>query len=240
MDRTPQTPLARVLKSAVSLFCLVHGSTQDASGWDLLVSELQRLGHEVARMTLPDNTPEAGATHYADVIAQSIPADCDDAIVVAHSASGLFLPLVAEKGPVRRLVFLAAVIPQIGKSFYDQINENKDMLNPDWIGKDPTTDEQLARQFLFHDCSPEVSKWALSTLRLMFAREAMLEVCPLRAWPDVPSSYILCLEDRTVRPDWCRRAARERLNVQAIELPGGHCPHVSRPRELAPALSTLR
>ena len=158
---------------------------------------------------------------------------------MAHSASGLFLPLVAKKRPVRRLVFLAAVIPQIGKTFYDQINENKNMLNPDWIGKDLTTDEQLALQSLFDDCSPEVSKWALTTLHMRFARQAMLEVCPLRVWPAVPSSYILCLEDRTVRPDWCRRAARERLNVQPIELPGGHCPHVSRPRELAETLVAL-
>jgi Alpha/beta hydrolase family len=138
------------------------------------------------------------------------------------------------------LVFLAAVIPQVGKSFYDQINENKDMLNPDWVGKDPTKEEQVALQVLFHDCSAEVSKWALSTLRLKFARQAMFEVCPLRFWPSVASSYILCLDDRTVRADWCRRAARERLNAQPIELPGGQCPHVSRPRELAEVLSALQ
>ena len=34
-------------------------------------------------------------------------------------------------------------------------------------------------------------------------------------------------------------AARERLGVEAIELPGGHCPHVSRPAHLAEVLSTL-
>jgi hypothetical protein len=57
----------------VSLFCLVHGSTQDASGWDMLVPELERRGHEVARMNLPGDTPEASATRYADLIAQSMP-----------------------------------------------------------------------------------------------------------------------------------------------------------------------
>ena len=30
-----------------------------------------------------------------------------------------------------------------------------------------TKDAQLAMKFLFHDCSPEVAHWALSTLRLM-------------------------------------------------------------------------
>jgi len=105
-------------------------------------------------MNLPINEPDASATRYADVIAAAIPAHRDDAIVVAHSASGLFLPLVSGRRCVRRLVFLAAVIPQIGKSFLHQAKEDKRIFNPEWLGKDPTKDEQIARQFLFHDCPP--------------------------------------------------------------------------------------
>src|SRR5216684_4338416 len=111
----------------MSLFCLVHGSTQNASCWDLVIRELVQRGHEAVRMNLPTDEPQASATRYqasatryADVIAQAIPADRDDAIVVAHSASGLFLPLVPERHRVRRLVFLTAVIPQVGKSLPDQ------------------------------------------------------------------------------------------------------------------------
>jgi pimeloyl-ACP methyl ester carboxylesterase len=223
----------------MSLFCLVHGSTQNASCWDLLIAHLEQRTHEVVRMNLPTNEPEASATRYADVIAAAIPADRDDVVVVAHSASGLFLPLVSERRRVRRLVFLAAVIPQIGKSLRDQANDDRDMFNPEWLGKDPTKDDQLALEFLFHDCSPERSKWALSTMGLMFARQAILEICPLSAWPAVASSYIVCTEDRTIQPQWSRRAARDRLGVTAIELPGGHCPYVSRPAELADALAAL-
>jgi Alpha/beta hydrolase family len=223
----------------MSFFCLVHGSTQNASCWDLLVPELEQRGHEAVRMNLPTDEPEASATRYADVIAEAIPAGRDDAVVVAHSASGLFLPLVPEKRRVRRLVFLTAVIPQIGKSLLDQADNDKGMLNPEWRGKDPTKDDQIARQFLFHDCSPELSAWALSTMSLMFARQAILEVCPLRVWPAVPSSYILCIDDRTIQPEWSRRVARQRLGVAPIELPGGHCPYVSRPAELAHTLATL-
>lgn len=223
----------------MSLFCLVHGSTQNVSCWDLLAPKLEERGHEIVRMNLPTNEPEASAGRYADVIAEVMPADRDDVVVVAHSASGLFLPLVPERRPVRRLVFLAAVIPQIGKSLIDQANDDKSMFNPEWLGKDPTKDEQVARQFLSHDCSPETSEWALSTMSRMFARQAILEVCPLKIWPAVPSSYVLCAEDRTIQPQWSRRAARERLGVTPIELPGGHCPHVSRPGELAEVLAAL-
>jgi pimeloyl-ACP methyl ester carboxylesterase len=222
----------------MSLFCLVHGSTQNADSWKLVVPLLEQHGHEVVRMNLPTDEPDASATRYAEVIAQAIPSD-RDAIVVAHSASGLFLPLVPARRRVQRLVFLAAVIPRIGKSLRDQVNEDKGMFNSEWLGKDPTKDEQLALKFLFHDCSPESSKWALGTMSLMLARQAILEICPLTVWPTVPSSYILCTEDRTIQPQWPRRAARERLGVTPIELPGGHCPYVSRPAELASVLASL-
>jgi hypothetical protein len=68
------------------------------------------------------------AVQHAEMIAGTIPRAREDVIVVAHSASGLFLPLVAGHVKVRRLVFLAAVIPQIGKSLLDQFEENPDMI----------------------------------------------------------------------------------------------------------------
>ena len=35
--------------------------------------------------------------------------------------------------------------------------------------------------------------------------------------------------DRTIRPEWQRRMARDRLGLEPIELPIGHCPNVSHP-----------
>jgi pimeloyl-ACP methyl ester carboxylesterase len=223
----------------MSLICLVHGSTQNASGWDLLAPELRELGHETVQPNLPTRQPDASATVYADIIARAIPEVRDDVVVVAHSASGTFLPLVPERRRVTRLVFLAAVIPQIGTSLLEQLRSNPQMLNPEWVGKDPTQDHELANQFLFHDCSAEVARWALTTLSRMYAQQALVETCPLARWPDTPASYILCADDRTIRPEWSRQAARERLGVEAIELPGGHCPHVSRPKDLAKTLTEL-
>ncbi|HTB14535.1 MAG TPA: hypothetical protein VK752_23350 [Bryobacteraceae bacterium] len=126
----------------MSLFCLVHGSTQNPSGWNLLVPELQKLGHETILVDLPTDQPNASATVYASCIADSVANDA--AIVEAHSASGLFLPLVPAKRRVARIVFLAAVIPQIGKSLVDQVHSEPDMMNPDWRGKNPIEDDSIA------------------------------------------------------------------------------------------------
>lgn len=64
----------------------------------------------------------------------------------------------------------------------------------------------------------------------------MTETTPLEHWPSVPAIYVLTTEDRVVNPAWSRRAARERLGVDPVELPGGHSPFVSRPGELAAVL----
>ena len=220
----------------MSVFCLVHGSTQNASGWDLLAAAL---GQQPIRVALPTDQPDASATVYARAIADAIPSGVDHAVVVAHSASGMFLPLVPQLRKIGRMVFLAAVIPEPGKSLLERIKADSSILNPEWIGKDPTRDDDAARKFLLHDCSPEVTAWAMTTRQLLFAKGAMIEPCPLAGWPDVPSTYIVCAGDRTIRPEWSRRAARSILGVEPVELPGGHCPHVSRPAELARILTGL-
>jgi len=223
----------------MSLFCLVHGSTQNARCWDLLVPELERRGHRIVRAELPTDEAQADSNRYAQVILSCIPKTSEDVTVVGHSASGYFLPLVAAERPLRRIVFLAAMLPQIGMSFFDQMHADAAILQPDWIGKDPSKDEAAAMHFLFHDCSAEVARWAMTTRIRLPLEKVASEIYPLGSWPDVTSSYIVCSEDRTINPDWSRRSARERLGVQATELPGGHCPYLSRPAELAGVLAGL-
>jgi pimeloyl-ACP methyl ester carboxylesterase len=153
----------------------------------------------------------------------------------------LFLPIVATLVPTALMVFLAAAIPVPGMSFLNQLGVDPTaMLNPDWLGRNPAEDDDAALKFLFHDCPAEVAAWALTTRVKWNPEKLYEEPCPLPSWPDIPSVYVMCTEDRTIRPEWSRWAAREHLNVEAVEIPGGHCPHISRPRELAALLTSLR
>jgi len=54
---------------------------------------------------------------------------------------------------------------------------------------------------------------------------------------DVPATYLVAAEDRIVSPAWSRRAAAERLGVEAVELPGSHSPYLARPAALADLLA---
>jgi len=228
----------------MSTFCLVNGSTQNPLCWKLLVSELERHGNQTITPSLPVDESAASGTRYAEVIAQALEGMSDDVVLIGHSASGMFVPLVPSLRPIRRLVYLASLIPKPGVSIRQQLAAEPEMLTPTWVeafraGRDPSTDDEVAIDFLFHDCPPEAMKLGLMTRTKMYAEGAMTEVFPLEALPDVPSSYIVCSDDRTITPEWSRRAALERLGVEAIELPGGHCPYLSRPLQLADVLINL-
>ena len=220
----------------MATFCLIHGSAQSPRGWDMLTPELRRRGHDVLLADLPAGVTQIPWDDYHDTILSAC-GSASDVVLVGTSMSGIFLPLAADSDRVRKTIYIAGMIPPLGISPMQMVRrELQEMFNPDWVGRDPTRDPVAAREFLFHDCSPEVQEWAQGTLRLMVPQRVLNEPIPIQAWPEKPAAYIVCSDDRTIRPEWSRRAAQELLGVEALELPGGHCPHVSRPAELAELL----
>jgi pimeloyl-ACP methyl ester carboxylesterase len=223
----------------MTTYCLMHGSGQGAGGWKLLVEQLQQRGHDVITPSFQIERTEEGARYHAGTIVEALNdsgVNRDDVIIVAHSAGGMYLPIVAEMWRPRQMVFLAGVIPVPGVSVIEQAQADHTMFNREWAGKNPK-DDQVAIDSVFHDCPPDRLEWALSTRIFFFAKAVIQEKCPLETWPEVPASYIACADDRTITPEWQVRAARERLGVEAIVLPGGHAPFVSRPEELADVLT---
>jgi pimeloyl-ACP methyl ester carboxylesterase len=220
----------------MSTFGLVHGGGFGAWCWERLLPELESRGHVAATVDLTPDDEAAGAARCAEIVARAF-ASVDDLVLVGHSLAGLVIPLVAAARPLRRLVFLHALLPRPGQSVMDQLVDEPDMFNPAMftVQRPFWDDEEVASRFLLHDCAPLVAHEAFRRLRPepgVMGRE----VTPLQAWPTVPCAYVVCAADRTATPGWARRAARERLGVEPIEIPSGHCPFLSHPRELAEAL----
>jgi len=248
----------------MSLFCLVHGALQGAWCWDLLIPYLEAQGHKTVAMDLPIEDASASLSQFADVVLQALPKTDDDIVLVGHSMAGTVIPLVAEAHQVRELVFLTALIPYPGISTIDQFSHHLDsdslkslnyepkelpqleqfndepyMFNPVSAGKNFADDAVLMEVF-YQDCQPDVMRWALSKRRSQQSMAYIYEVNPLKALPNVDYKYIFCTDDLIISPAWSRYAARKRLGVDAIELPGGHCPQLSRPADLASLLTNDR
>lgn len=216
-------------------FVLVHGSGQNAASWDRVVPLLLAAGHTAAVPELPKGLPARAPTELAAVIAAAC--DAEPAIVVAHSLSGALLPWVAAQRPCRSLVFVAAVVPEPGRSVRQQFAATPAMFDPEWIASgprwfDPAARDELARRFLFHDCDPATTAWAMTTLATIESSLVVTTPSPtLPGRTDV--AVLVASRDRTLSPAWIARQAAAVLGVEPVAIDAGHCPHMSRPDAVA-------
>ena len=118
----PPATLAAVVMpegGRMSTFALVHGGAHGGWCWELVVPELERLGHSVVAPDLPIEDEANGARAWADVVVEALEGVGDDVVVVGHSLGGMAVPVVASLRPVRRMVFLAAMVPVPGMVYLD-------------------------------------------------------------------------------------------------------------------------
>jgi pimeloyl-ACP methyl ester carboxylesterase len=64
----------------------------------------------------------------------------------------------------------------------------------------------------------------------------MAQSCDFSCWPDVPIKVLIGRDDRFFPADFQRRIARDRLGIDAEEIPGGHLVALSNPSGLADKL----
>ena len=206
----------------MATFALIHGGGGSAWDWHLVEPELRDRGHDPIAVDLPCEDPTAGWWDYADAVVEAI-RDRSNVIVVAHSMGGFTGPLVCARRPVDLLVLVAGMVPASGELFEDW-----------WTN---TGYESSGFDDVFYnDVSPELQAEAEKRERNEDAK-ALQEPWPLGAWPDVPTRYLLCRDDRMFTAEWARRHAGERLGIEPDEMDGGHYISLSRPRELADRLA---
>lgn len=224
----------------MSLFALVHGAYHGGWCWSRLVPELERLGHRAIAPDLPCDNPGAGYDEYLAAVLDAMDEARagSDVVVVGHSLGGFTIPLVAQRRPIRRLVFLCTA-PVIGGPRADELRAR--MVTPRFGAMVRFRDETGravmsaadAWEGFYHDCDDATAAWALARLRPQGARP-MLDPWPITEWPDAPRTVILARDDRAVRLDAAQEAGRVILDGgEPILIDGSHSPFLSRPAELA-------
>src|ERR687891_733565 len=144
------------------------------------------------------------------------------------------------------------VVPQLRARGHDVVAP--DLPPGDWWAK--TGWEQARRQLLerdgrsiedfdvmadfFHDVPPDVVAEALARGERDQSGTPMAKPWPLEAWPDVPTRFLLCRDDRFFPAEFLRRVVRERLGITPDEIDGGHLPALSRPKEFVERLEAYR
>jgi len=212
----------------MSTYVLIHGAGSDAWYWHLVAPKLRSLGHEVVAVDLPCDDDTAGFEQYADVVVKAAEAH-DDIVLVAQSLGGFTAPLVCDRLDVRLLVLVAAMVPAPGEPAGDW------WANTGHVFPDPFDPEVV----FLHDVPPDVAAASIDHVREQ-SGAPFEKPWSLDAWPDVPTRFLLCRDDRFFPAGFQRRVVRERLGLEPDEMRGGHLPALAHPDELVERLESYR
>ncbi|MFI6735081.1 alpha/beta fold hydrolase [Nonomuraea sp. NPDC050451] len=210
----------------MTTFALIHGAGGSAFDWHLLEAELRSRGHDTVAVDLPMSDPQAGLWDYADAVVQAA-GERRPLVVVAHSWGGFVGPLVCVRARAAALVLVTAMIPSPGET------------PDDWWERSgrPSSGSDDDYELYLHDVPRELAQRVLAHDGALAEKISMdrtgREPWPLPAWPDVPTRYLLCRDDRLFTPEFVRRHVRERLGITPDEMSGSHMAMLSRPGELA-------
>jgi pimeloyl-ACP methyl ester carboxylesterase len=212
----------------MSTFVLIHGAGSDAWYWHLVEPRLRARGHDVVAVDLPCDDDSAGFEEYADVVVEAV-GERDDVVVVAQSLGGFTAPLVCDRLDVRLIVLVAAMVPRPGESPGDW-----------WSNTGHEFPEPFDPEVVFtHDLTPELAAASFEHVRPQsgapFERPYGFD-----CWPDVPTRFLLCRDDRFFPADFLRRVVRGRLGIKPDEMSGGHLPALAHPDELVEWLDSYR
>lgn len=129
----------------------MHGTTQTAEGFGRLIDSLVRRGHRPLTFDVPSAAANSSVI-YANSLAEQLPADLNQPVVAAHSASALLMPAVAGRlGAIHQVWMAVAVVDFVGvRSLLTEVTADPaGVFHNEWVGIDPTADPVLATYFLF-------------------------------------------------------------------------------------------
>jgi pimeloyl-ACP methyl ester carboxylesterase len=221
----------------VATFCLIHGVWHDRACWEPLVERLHARGHDAVAPDLPYHDPQAGYEDRVRPALQALDGVAGAVVVVGHSAGSAYAPLVVGARPGCLLVHLCPRFgpftppPGAPNAFRKGFPFPAD--RPDGTS---VWDPEAAIGAMYGRLPPETAR-ALAE-RLRPAAPPAGEY-PLRGHPDVPTVLVYATEDELFEPAWERFMARELLDIEPIEIPGGHFPMIEDPDALANLLDRL-
>lgn len=222
----------------MATYVLIPGAACDPQYWYLLAAELRQRGHDPVAVDLPCEDDAAGLTEYVDAVVEAIGARTD-VILVAHSFGGFTAPLVRDRVRVDLLVMLSAMIPAPGEAPGDWWGntgyEAALQHHADQEGYSTTDVNAMFYADLPADLAAEAAAWERDQ-----SGTPMEKPWPRETWPDVPTKFLLCRDDRFFPAEFMRRVVRKRLGITPDEMPGGHMVMLARPKELADRLEAYR
>lgn len=226
----------------------VHGAcVQDGSWWWRRTAD-SLAEHQIAsvapslpscgEMNDPVDASGPGLTEDIASVRAELGASDEPTVVVAHSYGGIVAAEAASGvESVSHLMLVSSYLPEVGQSlssFGGQ--EPAPFLEIDAErGTFTVRKDALAETFL-QDCDEIVQREALDKTadQSLSVLEAQVQSA---AWQQLPSTYIVCTQDRGTPAELQREFAKRANNV--LEIEAGHHPFLSKPEAVRDVILAL-
>lgn len=226
---------------------LIPGMWLDGSSWDEIVPALEQAGHHTHALTLPgmeskdaDRSEITLRDHIDAVIAviDSLDPANGKAVLVGHSAGGPLAHAAADARPdrVARVVYVASEPRGNGPGGGGYPIENGEVPLPDWS----FFDEEMVAD-LDDELRGVMRERAIPTPAHATTDPQVLS--NERRY-DIPITVIACEYSSAMLQEWIEKgyAGTEELskirNVEYVDLPSGHWPQFTQPKELSQVILT--
>jgi len=214
---------------------LIHGAWHGAWAFDRVAEPLRADGFAVHTIDLPLDGIASDIAAARSLIEQH-----RDAVVLGHSYGGLVITHAAIGLPVSHLVYLAAMMPGLEEDVSASVATARQSVLRGAFRPQPdgriAIDPELSVEAFYHDCDPADASNAASQLRPM-----QMDAFPILrddpAWKAIPSTYIVCANDKALHPK-AQRAFAARAAHQ-LELEVAHSPFINKPDLVVEILADL-
>jgi pimeloyl-ACP methyl ester carboxylesterase len=199
-------------------------------GYAALIAELESRGFPTMLVHSSVEGSDTPNEDRASAVVKALQDVTDHVMIVGVSNEGNFLSLVAAARPIRRIVYVNALIPRPGKAFIEVCQTEQVAVPGSLLDKLLKAAQSITDDFLKLIHNPNATKAQLKAMQERIdaspAAHIMVgfyEVCPLKALPKADNVYVSGSADDQIRPEWEQSAARRVLGVEPIVIPGaGH------------------
>jgi pimeloyl-ACP methyl ester carboxylesterase len=222
-----------------STVVLVHGAWGGSWCWERVVPLLEAHGLRTAAVDLPSvgAPPDAadGLAGDAAAVVEVLDANEGPFLVCGHSYGGMVVTgATAGRSDVSRLVYLCAFMPDAGESLFALTGGPASWME--------TLDDGRMLPDLAHvaatgyaDSDAETRASAIARLRPQVPTP-FSDPVPAAAWREIPATYVVCTEDRSLPVRIQREVFAPRAG-EVLELVASHQPYYSMPGRIADLLA---
>jgi pimeloyl-ACP methyl ester carboxylesterase len=226
---------AQSQRQPVKNIVLVHGAFADGTSWAKVIPILEARGFHVVAV----QNPLTSLSDDVNATRRIVALQDGPVILVGHSWGGAVISEAGDDPKVAGLVYVAAYVPDVGKSANETSNPFGPTPGQKAIQVDPQHFARLSEDGVLHSFAEGLP---MAERRLVLAVQGQIygpmfdEKLTHAAWKSKPSWHVIATKDHTLSPAM-EEAEAKKAGGGAISIPSCHVVMLQEPQKVADVIT---